>query len=155
MAVQRAGLGNEELVLIGVREGSLQWHAVGHRILDFLFESVGEAFKEEDREDVVLVVRRVDLTAQNIGGSPKPGLQFLPGEGDWLFSSVGIGWGTGLAFDALLSASRGARHAAAGRLQPPKCMPPRMLPRAGLSCRDRAMTARGPRPRRGFWRKAT
>ena len=93
------GLGNEELVLVAVREGGLQWHAVGHRILDFLFESVGESFKEEDREDVVLVVRRVDLTAQNVGGSPKPGLQFLPGERHRSFSSVGIGWGTGLAFD--------------------------------------------------------
>ena len=148
--VPAGGFGNEELVLVVVRKSGLPRHAVIHCHLDLLVEAVGEPFQKKDREDVVLVVSRVDLATQNVGGPPKPGLQFHPGERHRSFSYFGSGLRFRSCVRSLLSGSRGPRHAAAGRLQPPQCTPPPTLPRAGLSCRDRAVTARGPRPRRGF-----
>ena len=70
-------LQNEELVLIPVGEGDFPGDARCDGVLDLLVEAVGEPLQEEDGEDVVLVVGRVDLAAQDVGRLPQLRLQLL------------------------------------------------------------------------------
>ena len=74
-------LRHEELVLVAVGERRFPRHApVVDRALHLLVETVGEALEEEDGEDVVLVVGRVYLPPQDVGGLPQLALEFLAGQ---------------------------------------------------------------------------
>ena len=74
-------LGHEELVLVGVGEGRLPRHAqVVDGALHLLVKAVGQALEEEYGKDVVLVVGRIYLPAQYVGGLPQLALQFLAGQ---------------------------------------------------------------------------
>ena len=69
-----------KLVLVGIVHRDRLGHAGGDCDLHLLIEPVGQPFQERHREDVVLVIGRVDLAAQDVGGLPKLRLQFLAGE---------------------------------------------------------------------------
>ena len=74
-------LRHKELVLVGIGEGGLPGHSPsGNRALHFLVEAVGKPLQEKDGEDVVLVVGRVDLPPQDVGGLPQLGLKLLAGK---------------------------------------------------------------------------
>ena len=72
-----SGLRHEELVLVPVPERQLARDALRHGVLDLLVKAVGEPLEEEDGEDVVLVVGRVDLPAQDVRGLPQLRLELL------------------------------------------------------------------------------
>ena len=72
-----SGFRHEELVLVVVRQCRLARHARGHGGLDLFVEPVRQPLQEQHRKDVVLVIRRVDLPAQDVRGLPELGLQFL------------------------------------------------------------------------------
>ena len=67
---------HEELMLVGLALRHVARHAGGDRALDLLGEAVGEPPEEEHREDIVLIVARVDLPAQDISGAPEFRLEF-------------------------------------------------------------------------------
>ena len=76
-----AVLRHKELVLVGIGEGGLPGHSPsGNRALHFLVEAVGKPLQEKYGEDVVLVVGRVDLPPQDVGGLPQLGLKLLAGQ---------------------------------------------------------------------------
>jgi hypothetical protein len=50
------------------------------QLTDALLEHVVEALEEQQAEDVVLEVRRVDGAAQDVGGLPEPGFEGVEGE---------------------------------------------------------------------------
>ena len=61
---------HEELVLVGISEGSFPGYPPRkHRALNLLVEAVGQPLQEEDGEDVVLVVCRVDLPPRRMSAA--------------------------------------------------------------------------------------
>ena len=73
-------LRDEELVLVAVGERDLAATPEADRVLHLLVEAVREALEEENGEDVVLVVGRVDLPAQDVRGLPQFRLEFDPSQ---------------------------------------------------------------------------
>ena len=57
-------------MLVPVVERHVAGNAQRDGGLHLLVESVGEALKEENGEDIVLVVGGIDLSAQDVGGLP-------------------------------------------------------------------------------------
>lgn len=73
---QRARGGDEELVLVGV----LGIGPLGDERGLLLVEAIGEAFQEEEAEDEVLVVARVNRPAEDVRRRPEVALQPIDGE---------------------------------------------------------------------------
>ena len=64
-------------MLVAVVECHIAGNTQRDGILNLLVEPVGEPLQEQDGEDVVLVVGRIDLAAQDVGGLPQLGLKLL------------------------------------------------------------------------------
>ena len=86
-------LRNKELVLVAVGEGRVSRHTpVVYRTLHLLVEAVRQPLEEEDGEDVVLVVCRVDLPAQYVSG-PATACSAVPGLVSGMMSPSNIPFG--------------------------------------------------------------
>ena len=79
----------DELVVgLGELEGLLARADLGGDAVQFVVEDVAEALGEDQREDVVLVFRRVLGPADGAGGVPDPGFEGLLRGAFWRSSSV-------------------------------------------------------------------
>ena len=67
-------------MLVPVLERHVAGNAQRDGGLHLLIEPVGQPLKEENGEDVVLVVGGVDLSAQDVGGLPQLRLKLLSGQ---------------------------------------------------------------------------
>ena len=64
-------------MLVAVVERHITGNTQRDGILNLLVEPVGEPLQEQDGEDVVLVVGRIDLAAQDVGSLLQLGLKLL------------------------------------------------------------------------------
>ena len=64
-------------MLVPVLERHVAGNAQRDGALHLLIEPVGQPLKEENGEDVVLVVGGVDLSAQDVGGLPQLRLKLV------------------------------------------------------------------------------
>jgi hypothetical protein len=77
---QCAPFGNLEAVILGELGIGEIAIGVGQGGLVFLVPDIGDALEEQQREDELLVVAGVDQAAQQDGGTPEVGFEFLLGD---------------------------------------------------------------------------
>ena len=81
---------NIEAVLLGVR-GDFGVVVLGQALLVLLFPDVAQTLKEKKAENIVLVVARIDRSAEDIGGTPEVTFQMREGQ----FGGGGVEIGNG------------------------------------------------------------
>ena len=100
-----AVLGNMEAVLVRTGRQLFIVFILRQAVLVLLLPDVRDPLKEEQAEDVGLVVRGVDLPTKDVGGPPEVGFEFLETE---------IGHGVFTLVTHCLPAGRGLHHPPAG-----------------------------------------